>query len=153
MCNYILESILEYWPFLLKNTLNICIFKFTTSLHKLIGCKWRMWNSRGNVSLKYIFGRASSSSKVFDRWILLASDRKLCVGLSPAPEVTARRHTDHATISRFLDCVLFHVPKVESLYLGACICFSHRKWQWQSRRYKIEFRNMQLSEIASIAQN
>jgi len=38
-------------------------------------------------------------------------DRKLCVSLSSAPEVTARRHTDHATICRFLDCILFRVPK------------------------------------------
>lgn len=38
-----------------------------------------------------------------------ASDRKLCVSLSSAPEVTARRHTDHATICRFADCIFFRV--------------------------------------------
>lgn len=40
-----------------------------------------------------------------------ASDRKLCVSLSSAPEVTARRHTDHATICRSVDCILFRIPK------------------------------------------
>lgn len=39
------------------------------------------------------------------------SDRKLCVSLSSAPEVTARRHTDHATICRFADCVFFRAPR------------------------------------------
>lgn len=50
-----------------------------------------------------------------------ASDRKLCVSLSSAPEVTARRHTDHATICRFADCIFFRTdPRREKL-----ICFSH----------------------------
>lgn len=72
---------------------------------------------RTKENVSEIFGQISSSSIVFDRWILLASDRKLCVGLSSAPEVTARRHTDHATISRFLDCVLFHVKIEFSAYI------------------------------------
>lgn len=50
-----------------------------------------------------------------------ASDRKLCVSLSSAPEVTARRHTDHATICRFADCIFFRAdPRREKL-----VCFSH----------------------------
>lgn len=49
-----------------------------------------------------------------------ASDRKLCVSLSSAPEVTARRHTDHATICRFADCIFFRAPGK----LPACLFFA-----------------------------
>lgn len=54
-----------------------------------------------------------------------ASDRKLCVSLSSAPEVTARRHTDHATICRFADCIFFRaaLPREENAWRR--VCFSH----------------------------
>lgn len=56
-----------------------------------------------------------------------ASDRKLCVSLSSAPEVTARRHTDHATICRFADCIFFRAdPRGKNLFVFRTV--GHRPW-------------------------
>lgn len=67
---------------------------------------------------------ASSSCKTVWSMDRRASDRKLCVSLSSAPEVTARRHTDHATICRFADCIFFRaaLSREEKLLR---VCFSH----------------------------
>lgn len=68
---------------------------------------------------------ASSSCKTVWSMDRRASDRKLCVSLSSAPEVTARRHTDHATICRFADCIFFRaaLPREENAWRR--VCFSH----------------------------
>lgn len=74
---------------------------------------------------------ASSSCKTVWSMDRRASDRKLCVSLSSAPEVTARRHTDHATICRFADCIFFRAALPREEKLGCVFVFrtvGHRPW-------------------------